>query len=184
MDSPRLHWDMWRDLGAALSKEEGYSQLLGARGPRTQTGAQLDACGTLRQWQMLLLCPRRISLMLSLLRTWDALLVIGPTKRQLRAIGSHMSSSVFLLLYTAPREQSVGSGGHQCSLMRGCPPPEGLCRVRVHGLRFIAPGPGPGNKGSNQTHTLTHPQALRGQNTAGPVPPKPTDAEPLASARS
>lgn len=57
---------------------------------------------------MLLLCPRRISLMLSLLRTCDALLVIGPKKRQLRAIGSHMSSSMFLLLYTAPKGAECG----------------------------------------------------------------------------
>lgn len=32
--------------------------------------------------------------------------------------------------------------------------------VRVHGLRFIAPDPRPGNKDSHQTDTLTHPQAL------------------------
>lgn len=86
--------------GAAWSRGERYPQLLGAQAPRTLPGAQLDAGGTVARRQSLLRCPMSISPTLSLLATCDALLVIGPKTRQLRAVGSHVSSSVFLLFYS------------------------------------------------------------------------------------
>lgn len=86
--------------GAALGRRERYPQLLGAQGSRTLPDAQLDAGGTVARRQTLPRCPLSISPTLSLLATRDALLVIGPKTRQLRAIGSHVSSSVFLLLYS------------------------------------------------------------------------------------
>lgn len=111
--------------------------------------------------QTLLRCPRSISPSLSLLGTPDAFLVIGRKTRQLRAFGSQISLSVFLFHY--------GPGGTGCGFRRTYITAR-LCEVvlkqkvwvgvRVHGLRFIAPGPWPGNKDSHQTDTLTHPQAL------------------------
>lgn len=96
--------------GAVLSRGERYPQLLGAQGSRTLPGAQLDARGTVARRQALLRCLMSISPTLSLLATRDALLVVGPKTRQLRAIGSHVSSSVFLLLYSP--------GGARCGFRR------------------------------------------------------------------